>query len=313
MRRNESIAVEVKRLDLADGWTATVALGAGVFASGPAAARRLPALDDWQALLERFTSDPQRVPGYEVLKYSEKGEVFRGRLTWSGGALEVVCKRFNARGWGRRLLAAWRPSKVRVNFDRGVALLGAGIATAAPLAVLERRAPRREAWLITEFVPDAVDLDQVALVLIPRLEAERRRRVKKTIITAIVDLLERMERHELGHRDLKASNILLSNWDGQKEPLRLWLVDLEGLRPGRASSARRRRQPLVRLAVSLLGYDALTRPDCCRFVQSYLARAGTNHREWKPFFRELADAAADYARRSHRRKTNKLDAFVGES
>ena len=301
--------VGVQTLRSTRGWSALVVTGADGFAPEPAATSRLPAVDDWRSLLDALTDNPEATPGYAVLKYSKGGDVFRGQLAWRGGLLDVVCKRFTVRSFGRRLLAAVRPSRGRVNFDRGLALLRAGIATALPLAVVERRAPHRECWLITEYVPDAVDLAQVALVLLPRLATRRRRAVKNAITEAIVDLVERMGRHGVGHRDLKASNILLTHWDGRDAPVRPWLVDLEGVRLRRVSGAWRHRRPLTRLTASLLEYPAVTRTDYCRFLHSYLARAGTAREEWKHYYRELADRAAGYVRRAQRRKTGKLDGY----
>ena len=306
------MGAEVETLRLARGWSALVVTRVDGFTLGAASARGLPAVEDWRHVLETLTDNPAATPGYAVLKYSEGGEVFRGRIAWGGGSLDVVGKRFTMRSFGRRLLAAGQPSKGRVDFDRGLDLLHAGIATALPLAIVERGTPHREVWLITEFVPDAVDLAQVALVLLPRLESDRRRRVKNAITEAIVDLVDRMARHGFGHRDLKASNILLTHWDSRDAPVRPWLVDLEGLRPRRPWSAWRHRRPLVRLAASLLEHPAVTRTDYCRFLHGYLARAGVVREEWKPRYRVLADEAARYVRRAQRRKTGKLDGYGGD-
>ncbi|MCK4657932.1 MAG: hypothetical protein KAV82_00280 [Phycisphaerae bacterium] len=302
-----SVPVHVKSLSLADGWAALVVTGVG----GAAAAIELPAVDDWRVLLERLSDDPTALPGHAVLKWSEKGVVLRARLEWAGKSVAVVCKRSRVRGFRRRMFAAWRPCKERVNFERGLALLRAGIATAFPLAVLQRRGSCAEAWLITEFVEDVVDLDQVALVLLPQLEPSRQRAVKNAIIEALAGLCDLMHRHGFSHRDLKASNILLTNWDSRKATVRPCLVDLEGLRLRGAMSARRRRQPLIRLAASLLGYTTVTRTDFCRFLQAYLTRSGIGTERWKQHFHELAKQASNYTRRAQRRKTDKLDGYTG--
>lgn len=300
----------VIQLTLANGWSVSVVTSADGLGPGTVPDKPIPTADNWRSLLETLTDDPASMPGYEVLKYSKGNEVFRARLAWRSQSLEVVCKQFGGRGFWRRVFAAWRPSKERVNFDRGLTLLHAGIATALPLAVVERRRPRREAWLVTEFIPDAVDLDQVALTLLPRLKPDRRRRVKDAILKEIVDLFDRMGGHGFHHRDMKASNILLTNWDSHDEPVCTWLVDLEGFRLRGSSSRHRRRQPLVRLAASLLGYASVTRTDFWRFLQAYLGRTGVPPETWKRHFRELADQATDYVRRAKLRKTDKLDGYA---
>lgn len=305
------VQLHVEQLTLRRGWSASVVTDVGGRPPRTATEPKLPDAESWRALLETLVTDPTTMPGYAQLKYSEKGEVFRAQPTWSGGALDVVCKQGRTQGLLRRRLDAWRSSRARVGFERGLSLLRAGIATALPLAVVERKTRHRQAWLIAEFISGAVDLDQVALALLPQIEPGRRRRVKDAILREIIDLFDRMEKHGIGHRDLKASNVMLTDWDSRENPVRLWLVDMEGVRRRRASSERRRRQPLVRLAASLLGYAAVTRTDFCRFVQGYLERRGMAREKWKRHYRELADESADYVRRARRRKNNKLDGYHG--
>ena len=312
MRDPETIEPDLRTVRLANGWSASVVTGVSGAISGTAATLDLPGTEEWRSLLEGLIDDPTSLREYQVLKYSDKGKVFRARLTWSGGALDVVCKQSPARGWRRRLFAAWRPSAERVNFNRGLALLRAGIAAALPLALLERRAGlRRRAWLVTQFVPHAVDLDQVALALLPRLDPRRQRAVKDAIIAALVDVIDRLLRRGIGHRDLKASNIVLTHWDSRPEPVRAWLVDLEGLRLRGRRGVRRAHQPLIRLAASLLDYSTVTRTDFCRFVHAYLARSGRRREEWKQCYGKLADQAIAYQRGAQRRSTGKLDGYGG--
>ena len=177
---------------------------------------------------------------------------------------------------------------------------------------MKRRSPHREAWFIAQFVPDLVDLDQVVLRLLPQLGRGRERTVKAAIVAAIVGLLERMERGKLVHRDLKASNILLENFDGVGGPPTVWLVDLEGLHRRRVISASRRWHPIMRLAASLLAYTSVTRTDYCRFLRAYLTRRDKPEATWKRHFRQLAAQADDYVRRARRRKTHKLDGYTGD-
>ena len=304
--------LRLQAINLPEGWSGTVVTGWGRDELRRFGLHGLPTADDWQSGLHEIVHAPSTIPGYKVLKYSNKGEVFCAQLTGSGATLQVVCKHSRVDGAWRRFLALWRTSRERADFDRGLALVRAGIATALPLAVIERKAFRREARLITQLIPDAVDLDQVALTLLPQLEPERRRAVKDAIVKALVDLFDRLERNGFHHRDLKASNILLTDWDCQEDAVRVWLVDLEGLRLHGAGSGRRR-QPLIRLAASLLDYATVTRTDFCRFVQRYRARTGMPGDTWKQYFRELAAGATAYVRRAQRRKTHKLDGYEGDS
>ncbi len=304
--------LDFQPISLRGGWSGRVLVGMdGALPEGVATAD-LPTFEQWRTLLEPLVVDPSALPGYEVLKYSAAGEVFRAELAWGDGSIDVVCKQTRIRGLRRRLLATLRATRERTNFDRALTVLRAGIATALPLALLGGPGPKREAWLVTAFVPGVVDLDQVALTLLARLEPDRRRAVKNAIIEAVVDLLAGMERHRLHHRDLKASNILLTNWGGSAGDMQVWIMDLEGLGRRRAWESNRRWQPLVRLAASLIGYAALTRGDYARLLRAYLARVGLPQDSWRQHYRVLSRRAADYARRSRLRKTHKLDGYGGD-
>ena len=303
-------SLRLQAIKVPGGWSGTVVTEWGRDGLLRSDLPGLPTVADWQSRLSELVSTPSKLPGYQVLKYSNKGEVFRAQLAWGGASLQVVCKRNRVAGVWRRFLALWRRCRERADFDRGLALIRAGIPTALPLAVIERGAFRREARLVTRLIPGTVDLAHVALTLLPQLETERRRAVKNAIVEVLVDLLERLERNGFHHRDLKASNILLTNWDCRKDSVHLWLVDIEGLRRQKPGG-RRRRQPLIRLAASLLDYTAVTRTDFCRFLQRYLARTGVPGDPWKQPFRELAAEATDYVRRAQRRKAHKLEGYEG--
>ncbi len=335
------LRLDVQTITLPDGWSGRVVTRIRAAEYGKndlcrplyaaprglkSAARPLPTVQQWETLLHQLTTDPTGLPGHTLLKYSRNGEVFRAKLAADDGAIDVICKQSRVRAFYQRLGSAFVGSREHRNFDRALTLLEAGINTAVPLAVIQRRRPRREAWLVTEFVPDLVDLDQVVLRLLPRLKCRRARRAKDTIIEAIADLLGRMERCGLTHRDLKASNILLNHWDGAAGPAAVWLVDLDGL--GRRRFLQRAdvvnhrgrprglkpaaRQPAARLAASLLSYTTVTRSDYCRFLQAYLVRTGSPPEAWKKHFRRLSRQASDYVRRARLRKAHKLDGYAGD-
>jgi serine/threonine protein kinase len=190
-------------------------------------------------------------------------------------------------------------------------MLTIGVNTALPLALIERRSPR-EAWLLTTYIPDLVDLDNAILQLLPRLERQRRYSVKNTIASEVAGLLVCLHSNGLTHRDLKASNIMLTSWDGRAGPAKVWLVDLDGLgRLPRIGNARRWRS-LTRLAASLRGHSSITHSDYARFLKSLMRQLGIPQTEWKRHYRDLAKEADTYVRRAGRRKMGKLDGFTGE-
>ncbi len=294
------------------GWSGEVVAGGTEGARADASGRALPTVEQWQTLLGPLADDPASLSGYTLLKYSPRGEVFRARLVWDRRSLEVVCRRSRVLSFWRRLGGPLSPSREQRNFARGQALLQAGIETALPLARIERRRPQRRACLVTEFVPDLIDLNQVVLACLPKLDARQGRAVKDAIIDRVVDLVSRLERSGLYHRDLKASNILLRRWDGSGGPVGVLLVDLDGIRRGGPAGLSRRWQPLVRLAASLTGSAAATRSDHCRFLRAYLGGMGLPLGMWKQRFRKLRRRVDRYVRRARGRKMGKLDGYTGD-
>lgn len=269
-----------------------------------------PGKADWEAFLRLLVTESSALEGYAPLKCSDAGEVLRARLSWHDQSIEVICKQSRVRGALRKLIGSFRMSRERRNFKRGMTLLETGIGTAAPLAVIERRRGLRRGWLITAYLADAVDLDLVLLSLLPRADASRTRRIRTGLVAAVAELFDRLARSGWHHRDLKASNILLTNWDGAGGPVRTYLVDLDGLQFRGRVNLERRLRAVIRLAASVHGYPGVTLSDRARFLREYLGRLGSEPMAWRSHFRDLGRRSADYVRRSQRRKVNKLDGFA---
>lgn len=294
-------AGRVETIRLPDGWSARVLTGARV---GDA---DLPEPEAWRPFLAQLVTAPQTLPGYAVLKSSRGSEVFRATLTTGDRSIRVVAKQSRLKNLRRKLSAMCQGLRETRNFRKGARLLAAGIDTALPLALITRRGPRREAWLITEFLADVVDLDQVARDMIATLDPRARLRVKRKIIEAIVGLLAALERNGLTHRDFKASNLLLRHWNGQAGDVALCVVDLDGIHRVAWLTHRRRWRPVVRLVASLLECPAVTRTDLVRFLRSHLSSRGEQPGAWRSHFHRIAGESAAYLRRSQRRKVQKLD------
>ncbi len=298
---------------LPDGWRGEVLTD--LHGAAPIAATDLPRVDEWSEPLGTLIGDPERMPGCEFLKHAKTTQVLRATLEFSGTSMRVICKRTSPGGTARRLAARLTGSRARRNRARAMSLLRAGVGTALPLAIVERGGSSACEWLISEEIPDTVDLDQVALTLLPGLSLAQRHAAKVGLTPLLVDLFARLEANGLRHRDLKASNFLITNWDGGAggEPA-VWIVDLDGLRtnrlPIRGASAGTRKG-ITRLAASLLDYDSITRADYGRFLISLLDRTGVGRGEWKQQFRAIAMASRQYANASSARKGHKLDGFAG--
>jgi hypothetical protein len=213
----------------------------------------------------------------------------------------VVAKRSHGRSFFDRL----QPSAARRNFERARRLRDAGIATAAPLACLERSSPPA-AWLVTEFLDPVVDLDTLALTVLTRSNGGWSRHRRNGLIRKAAGLFCDLERAGLYHRDLKASNILVAPGEGD-DSLKACIVDLDGLAwwwPWRS-----RWKPVTRLAASLLPYKSVTRGDHVRFLRAYLAARGDDPARGLDGVRRMRRKAARYARAARKRKSNKLDGY----
>ncbi|MGD2108984.1 MAG: lipopolysaccharide kinase InaA family protein [Phycisphaerae bacterium] len=301
--------VEFERLALANGWRGWVLTSCDD--DGRAAGDSpLPNINAWEAWLSGLVGNPSKLAGYAVLKYSKTGEVCRALLPGVDGGREVVCKQSRRRGV-RRVVGMFRKSRARRGYERALRLLAAGIHTAQPLALLERRFPSSEAWLVSEYIPDLVDLDHVALRHLAAIPRARLHAVKGHISTAVGELLEAMRAHDLSHRDLKAPNIMLTDWNGESDRPRVWLVDLDGLGGGGRRASRRREQ-LVRLASSLRSYKSVTRADYARFLKALpLGQDGAS--AWKSTYRELAFLVERYDTGSAAGKSHKIDGYSGDA
>ena len=291
-----------ERIELSGGWSGRVSTA---WRPGGLAAVEGPIEVSPAAWREALGGLVQGAAGGErrALKLSKGTEVFRVRLELGSASLEAVCKRFESRG--RR--------HTRRNWERALGLQRSGIDTALPLAWLERRRPAREAWMITEAIPGVVDLERMVSGLLLELDPDDARPVKRALSKGVAGLCRALEQAGLFHRDFKASNILVSNWESQPARLRLCLVDLDGIHRRRFYHGDAPWRAIMRLGASVAGCRALTRSDYLRFLRDYLDGGCLKAEGWKRRWRVLARSIEEYNRRSRGRKRGKLDGFSDET
>ncbi len=283
------------------GWRVTMlpAASDGPDAPSPAA---------WAALIDELLRDPSSLAGYAVLKYSGGVQVCRARVGNGAATREVICKQSRVDGFLRRRLAAFRPSRARQAAQRAGMLRSAGIATAEPLVILESNRADRESWLITSALEAVADLDHVAMALLPRTPAGESPRIRRALSQTVAELLARFGPAGLHHRDLKASNILLTRWNHAPTA---WIVDVDGVSRCGAGAVSKERQRLVRLGASLVATGGLGVTDAARMMTRYAAATGRPRKAWKTLFRECGPLVAAYNRRAAGRKTTKIDGYGG--
>jgi len=246
--------------------------------------------------LTRLLEDPgQLLTGnlHRVFKLSHRSVVVQAELPLATAEVSVAYKRVRPRNWWKTVLHYFRRNPALEAWHYGHALLLRGIATARPLAVVER--PRRglpaEGYLATQWIAGANNLHVYAWQLTRRSEAERRRRTRQ-VAESLGRLLGRMHAWHVSHRDLKGCNILLVERDDSVE---CHLIDADSVRLPRRLSPFFRAFNLARLATSLEAHCWVTRADRLRFLRAYL---GELHRrdpgawpaDWKRAWRAVAKA-----------------------
>ena len=237
--------------------------------------------------------------------------MYRAEFPGTPRAVEIVCKQGARRGRWSQFLGRWWKSRARREFEAALALNRCGISTARPVALLQHGESGTE-FVISEFVTDARDLDQVALRLLPSMGATPARALKHALIDGLADMIASLERHRFGHRDFKASNILAQNC-GKPQDARVVLVDLEGVQIG--AGTRIGGFPgagqAVRLAASLIGYPHVSRSDAGRLMRAYLRSSSRSAKHWKAWTRSLLIEAEKYNAQAQARKRGKLDGYSG--
>ncbi|MFQ5463889.1 MAG: lipopolysaccharide kinase InaA family protein, partial [Phycisphaerae bacterium] len=263
----------------------------------------------WRESLGRLCSSAGGLEHSITLKDSDTTRVIQGVLSVGAARFDVVCKQFRRQGWGRRIMAPLGGSRAERHRRCAVHMLQAGLSTAVPLAQVRVPGPSFCEWLISERILDAVDLDQLVSSELSRLDPRTRRRAKQTIGEAIAGFLATMQAQRLGHRDLKASNVLITNWNAEGVPPRIWVVDLDGLRkqPFRPNETRQ----LVRLAASLVGCRDLSATDYARCLRRYLSITEGDAASWRPTFAAVSRRARAYVLAAAQRKRGKLDGYTG--
>jgi serine/threonine protein kinase len=151
-----------------------------------------------------------------------------------------------------------------------------------------------ECYLITEKLADAVELNKYVDRLghgqqnVPPLEQIR------SLIEQAARLVRSLHERQLAHRDLKASNILVS---GSK----FWLVDLVGVERWRKLPRSRRVQNIGRLHTSFHNHPWISRTDKLRFLKVYLRWGLRGRGDWKTWWRQIAKATMDKLAKNRRR------------
>ena len=238
--------------------------------------------------------EPFRRAGVQFLKQGRHSTVIVLDLPGDDGPRRVVYKRFTIGHWTDPLVALVRRTPALRSYVLGHGLRLRCLPTPRPLGVWQRYkyGLAQEGYLLTEWLPDATELHVFVKQLLSVDTRVDRLRLR-TLIDQLARLVGTLHHRHLSHRDLKASNVLVSN-------NRLSLVDLVGVRRHRQLRRSRRIQNLARLNVSSLGCDGLTRTDKLRFLRVYLRWGLRGSYGWKDWWQAIAQATAVKIERNQR-------------
>jgi tRNA A-37 threonylcarbamoyl transferase component Bud32 len=279
-----------------------------------------------RAAVARLLADPDapfRAPGVRLLKDSPSSTVAELELPTATGTCRVIYKRFRVTRWSDPWTALVRRAPALRSWQLGHAFRDRCLPTARPLLVLHRvrHGLKREGYLLTEKIEDALDLHGF-LAQLAELPPPERRAQRQWCIDAVARVVRQLHRCRLSHRDLKAANLLLTGRIGDdispyrplppsspRMPLssllplpasRVWLIDLVGVRQHTRLSRSRRVQNLARLNASFCQSHALTRTDRLRFLRAYLLWNLHGRGAWKRWWRAIAVATDKKAARNAR-------------
>ncbi len=223
------------------------------------------------------------------------------------GFPRVCVKQLRWRGWLHALKGLFRPTQGLRTFRNGWKLLSAGIAAAAPLALVREGylGVSANEYIIMEVIPRSQELDRYLLtrILLPWSTAE-----KRELAALFGRFIGFMHTEGIFHADLKTCNILVSEGPTRKESaekapaappkneavpertVRFAVLDYDEVRFRRAVAPRRRLKNLVQIFLSTP--VAIGPADRLRFLREYALHVGMSSRQRRETAVEVMQAAS---------------------
>ncbi len=180
---------------------------------------------DAEDCLRSVVADPDRaIARGTMLKDGNSATVARVEED-GAGAGALVIKRYNIKSFAHLVSRFWRPTRAWHSWREGHRLAFLGIATPAPLALVEERCGplRRRGFLVTAHCPGVNLLELLRSDALPDEQVAR----------AIVGLFTRLHECRISHGDLKATNLI---WHAG----RVYVIDLDAMAQHRSARAHAR-------------------------------------------------------------------------
>ena len=237
---------------------------------------------------------------HQPVKLDHGSVIVEADLPLKDRTVHVAYKRYRPRKWWKTLLAPFRPARAVQGWQRGHALDLRGIPAARPVLAVDRRRPwyRCESYLAVQWIENSENL-HLYLWRIANEPHEVRMRQANRCAESIGRLLGRMHAQRVLHGDLKASNLLITDRNGQIDS---HLVDVDDVTLDIETTLPRRATDLARLAASLEAHPWVSRTVHARFLRAYLKEAGSGVTDRRLLWRTIAQRAQPINRRKRRKK-----------
>lgn len=261
------------------------------------------------AWLERFHSSPELL--FCATTAFLKHDVNRRAALVDVGLAEssLVCflKETSSRNWWVRFSVQFAELRSTNAWRQGLAMRAAGIRTPRPvaLATFSQNGAYYE-YLLTEVISNATTLDRWLGRRDASITATEYNTQRRFVAVELGTQIRRLHQHRFDHRDLKASNILVSE---SEAGMQLWLIDLDGVWRWPILPRSRQIQNLARLWIGVDRTQQVTAADALRFLKVYLGQDW--RKSWKSFWLQIGRRAELKIASDQRRKRRADRAVAG--
>jgi len=233
--------------------------------------------------------DPDKA---NLLKVGQRATVAEGKITADGKVKEIIFKRYNQKKRIDPFKDFFRPSRAFKARKVGNALFYSGLPVALPIGAFEER---RFGWVRhSYFVMEKLNAKRLNEFLqeeFGHTKASGRSltggeiRKKRKVLGALARLVRRLHNQGFANRDLKPTNIFVS--EGPEENLAFYIIDYDAYTLKRRVSARRRLCDLSRMELAAPKLRVLSRTERMRFLREYLADIRPGKLEFKAWCRDI--------------------------
>lgn len=229
--------------------------------------------DNWQGFaVEKwadFAFDPQKLTENPDTVLKSDGQNITGlkTLDHNGKKISFVFKKTITEFTAKSTIDFFRDSKSVRNLSLAVELKDRQIDSAEPVAALWRKKQFKtiENIYLTEYIPASLSLYDVAFGKNKEIISDFS--VRKSVITAVAELIASLHKAGCWHRDSKAGNFIVYKNDAGVYKAKF--VDLDGIKRDLPGWGKNRIRTLAKLAETLTRFKVVTFTDLYRGFFDY--------------------------------------------